>query len=667
MQNSSPEKMLFANQQTAKSAMGHRYLGLDWKKIENRRELCRLAEEEEPWRVKAENFLLLPQMLPSSDQTAKIYDDLNIGFELGDGIEQYIDVHGKDPHLLRPLLQLRQVVADQGFDQNESVTTADHLSPYFLIAFGTGDGRTLRSLINHYRPYHLVIALADWHDFATSFWEIDWQEISARQEINGKGKITIGCYKDSNELLGFLLSECHAGIDHALLYLPPKGGCDPQTALLREGITKVELSNSISYLGYTIDEHNMVWNTWQTLSRKPRIFRQPQKPMGGRMVVCGSGPSLDTNLGHLRELSRTHWITACGSNIRTLKMNNIRVDFLALVEREDLVALDMEKVVTELGSGQTRLVMSSTCHHQLLSLFADSMVFFRPALTPLALFSNSPAEVLNFEGPETINTGVALAAALGMDELVLVGVDLGARTLQKLRSDEAQGWSARDLDLEAPANFGGTVFTSRLLRDSRMSVEACLRCYKQLKVFNASDGAAIEGAQAQLAIARVQSCIDVPPLESFEDSPLGQWWISSARYTPQRFVSSWASRRPRAEVAALVTSLKGLFRSQELWNPVVIQQITRLLALDVPPAVQFPRRVLRSTIHKLVIAVNRQLMVMAADPQKMAGFERAARRILADLLNPLEDELYALCDAVEDLPVQPCENALSEKEFVVDA
>jgi len=40
------------------------------------------------------------------------------------------------------------------------------------------------------------------------------------------------------------------------------------------------------------------------------------------------------------------------------------------------------------------------------------------------------------------------------------------------------------------------------------------------------------------------------------------------------------------------------------------------LALDVAPAVQFPRRVLRSTIHKLVIAVNRQLLVMAAEPEQ---------------------------------------------------
>ena len=97
----------------------------------------------------------------------------------------------------------------------------------------------------------------------------------------------------------------------------------------------------------------------------------------------------------------------------------------------------------------------------------------------------------------------------------------------------------------------------------------------------------------------------------------------------------------------MISSLQRLFLSDELWNPVVIHQVTRLLAFDVPPAVQFPRRVLRSTIHKLVIAVNRELMVMAVEPEKAAGFEKAARSILAGLLDPLEQELYALCDAVE--------------------
>ena len=182
------------------------------------------------------------------------------------------------------------------------------------MAFATGDGRTLQALIDHYQPHHVVVALADWQDFATSFWTINWQELCHKQEAIRGGKLTIGCYKDQYELLRFLVKECHAGVDHALVYLPPEGACDPRAHQMREQISSVELNNSVTYLGYTIDEHNMVWNSWQTLALNPRVFRQPQQPLWGRMVVCGSGPSLDSNLDQLRELSRTHWITACGSN-----------------------------------------------------------------------------------------------------------------------------------------------------------------------------------------------------------------------------------------------------------------------------------------------------------------------------------------------------------------
>ena len=57
-----------------------------------------------------------------------------------------------------------------------------------------------------------------------------------------------------------------------------------------------------------------------------------------------------------------------------------------------------------------------------------------------------------------------------MDEVVLVGVDLGTRSLSKVRSADAVGNSPRNFDLEVPGNFGGTVYTSVFMRDARMTV-----------------------------------------------------------------------------------------------------------------------------------------------------------------------------------------------------
>ena len=73
------------------------------------------------------------------------------------------------------------------------------------------------------------------------------------------------------------------------------------------------------------------------------------------------------------------------------------------------------------------------------------------------------------------------------------------------------------------------------------------------------------------------------------------------------------------------------------------------MSLEVPPHVQFPRRVLRSTINKLMIAINRQLIVMSSEPEKASLFEGYAREIFLELLGPLEAELYSLCDSVEAL------------------
>ena len=647
-----PNSLFELNQLVAKAAMGDRYKHLDWELIESRRNQCLALEKENRWKVSSENFLLLPGLMPSSDRVATYYNELNKDLELGQGIDQYIDVHGKDPHLMVPLLKLRKAVAENGFDVNYQVTTGEVFRPYFLVAFASGDGSTLQALVDHFKPHHLIIALSDWQDFATSFWTIDWRELSHQQQKVRGGKLTIGCYKDHFSLLNLLCLECHAGVDHAMVYLPPKGSCSDKAHDLRDKITSIELSQSVTYLGYTIDEHNMVWNSWKTLSCQPRVYRKPLEPMGGRMVVCGSGPSLDKNLEHLKSLSRTHLITACGSNFRTLKEYGIRVDFLALVERADEVLDDIQQVVIEYGSGETRLIMSTTCHHQLLSLFVDGMVYFRPALTPLALFSNGPSEVLDFEGPESINTGVAIAASLGMDELVLVGVDLGARSLEKVRSDSAVGCTVRDLSIEVKGNFGGLVLTSALLRDARMSVESCLRVYNSLSVFNASDGVAIEGAKP----LSLKNCVDryneLEDLKVFDQTLLGEWWCTSSRYTPKRFLSSWISRRPRAEVSSFISSLRRLFMSRDPWSPVLIHEVTQLLRLDVPVGVQFPRRVLRSTIQKLVIAITRQLMVMSKEPLKAATWEKEARKIMVEALGPFEQELYDLCDAVEALPVE---------------
>ena len=45
----------------------------------------------------------------------------------------------------------------------------------------------------------------------------------------------------------------------------------------------------INYLGFTVDELNMVWNSVETLKCRPKIFNPPTTNTDAPFIVCGSG------------------------------------------------------------------------------------------------------------------------------------------------------------------------------------------------------------------------------------------------------------------------------------------------------------------------------------------------------------------------------------------
>ena len=75
--------------------------------------------------------------------------------------------------------------------------------------------------------------------------------------------------------------------------------------------TSKQPANNINYLGFTLDEYNMIYDTWKTLSRSPAVYRKPSSSIGGKFIICGSGPSLDHALPFIKELSKDHIIVAC--------------------------------------------------------------------------------------------------------------------------------------------------------------------------------------------------------------------------------------------------------------------------------------------------------------------------------------------------------------------
>ena len=254
-------------------------------------------------------------------------------------------------------------------------------------------------------------------------------------------KIIIIRCSSSSELRSKITGEALLNLEQALPFTPISSS--EKLKEYSKDIHDIRTAHVINYLGFAMDELNMIINSVDTLKCQPKIFSPPSSETNVSCIVCGSGPSLDSSIDEIKLLSSSHIIIASGSNYQTLLANNIEADFLCLNERAHDTYSDFKKTYDLYGRTKTKLVMSSTCPHRLTELFDETAIFFRPALTPLSVFSDSPSEVLSFEGPEAVNTGVSFACHIGASTIALFGVDLGSVSHEKIRSSNASGMTPR--------------------------------------------------------------------------------------------------------------------------------------------------------------------------------------------------------------------------------
>ena len=122
------------------------------------------------------------------------------------------------------------------------------------------------------------------------------------------------------------------------------------------------------------------------------------------------------------------------------------------------------------------------------------------------------------------------------------------------------------------------------MRDAKLSVESCLKTFPDLIAVNVSDGIKIVGAQPQSVDEYLEYAIGLDILPNFADSKLGEWWATSPKYTPQRFLSSWKSRRPRAEISSFIQNFKNILTIENSRSQDVTSSVTASLSLATIPA-----------------------------------------------------------------------------------
>lgn len=610
------------------------YLGLDFKKFGFQSVVPRDKDGLQRWSSYLKDFPGLPCL----------------------DIRQYYD-QLQDYHQLEAGVKLLEILSHNDICPSE--VTVEPIAPIGgLICFGTGTGKVINGLIQKFQPLSVTIIVDSWEALATSFYHIDWASITDYCKKR-KFPLEIVRVQDQAELLPIICKKGFNRLESLYIYREPS----PSESLEKfyQFLGQREAMAVMGFTGYITDEYNMMINTVANLKSNHQIICKPIVPVAGNVVICASGPSLDMSIPELKQLQKSHLIVASGSSLKTLLLNGIRVDICTLLERGSLTYDLYHELSKEYNLKEIRLVMSVTCDPRLPSLFQKTILFFRPALTPLAVFSSSPDQILTCEGPQVINTSYSFVSMLEPSNIVLIGADLGSSSEKKARSDSAVGSTPRVFDIPVRGNLKPEVYTNYGLIDVKFFLET-LAAYNSkntsIKSFNCSDGVLIN----DFASCDLNAYVNKYKGDSLELSPphgkpislirrIDEWILSLPSYTQKDVRSLLDSRDIRLEVCALSRLLQKLITSDDPWFPDLTDKIEDALSLDnnISLPMQVPRRIMRGCILKTSVGITQQLEIMKKDsnPTNMLKFESSARKMLAKLVSNIEYEIYALVKYLE--------------------
>lgn len=634
----------------ANPRLAERENAINFSKAETIAEASNGEREISEWMESSKKAVVLPDYFPRQKVERELWEKSVSTYNAPFQINEILDVH-EDLHLEYFALGATKIIESEGVQLDELISRVSNPVSSW-ICLGTGDGRALHWFFNNFPAFELTVVVSEWEEFVSSFYHLDWESVWS-QYTDSNRSITLVRIEHISELIGVLIKRSLLLKDHSYVYLP--NGSSPKLESFHDRVFDRRLHSLIPYAGYTIDEYNMIVNSADTLSASPKIYRKPYESIFDRIVVCGSGPSLDLSIDFLRDLSQDHIVIAGGSNYRTLVKNGIRVDCLLLVERADEVYDSYKSIFDDVGETNTKLLVSSTCNRQLFDLFNSYGVFFRPSLTPLSVFSDDKREIINNEGPQAVCAAVSMALDLKPSHLALVGIDFGSVDEAKERSSMAVGVSPHKWSLTYKGNFQDTVHTNSILMDCREVVEmrirnASLASNYNTKVYNLSNGAFIDGtipANISSYLQEARSNVNISmvnPGEVFEE-----WWSKLPYYTLERMRESWNSRRPRQCIYDFYREVDNIVNQQVPLYPTKFELLEKIIDYNqYPVTLQFASRIAKGSIYKYLLIIYQLLQYLRDMPELQDKIVSDVLDLFKHSLIQLEKESYSLCDYVEN-------------------
>ena len=458
-----------------------------------------------------------------------------------------------DCHLNLLVQELRRL---SGFESSPVQRSPGHAAIALLGVISPG---ALKQLIDVERP-QLICCLfqsdSDWRSWLCS------EELQSFHKLLGQRRIVFRALPSRSikaDLFSLLREELFGFVGSALLVA---NAADP-------GLEMILRTFNLSFLngvraksgGPCVDEFMMMLHTKFNLARDDvRLLSLPEQPISTPVIVCGSGPSLDSSLDELCRLEKNCILVSAGSSLATLLRAGIRPHFHVHVERGYSGQLKRiyQELLDECGLedfGEIIAILPSSIDPDLPSLYKRCVMYGRSAQTPVRAWPSLKSAVLRHEGPECLSAAFAFAMHLKPKQVYLFGCDLGAVAGFPDRSVGALGDSSRDFSLKVAGNFSAFAMSSpqMLLQLSYMRV-ACSACSSNPEVYNLSNGIRLPFARS---LGSIEHVLAGPPGKFSIDNIFASICLSNIRSSrvlfgdteiadAQKWISQWIDLAEKA-------------------------------------------------------------------------------------------------------------------------
>ena len=275
---------------------------------------------------------------------------------------------------------------------------------------------------------------------------------------------------------------------------------------------KKEFHLSGTGLGFFEDEQISLAHTAENLNSEIPILSIDKKKIKSNLppaFVIGNGPSLDELIDFIKSNNKEAIIFSAGSTTGTLFKHGITPDFHIEMERTQETVDWIENGTTAEYRENITIFGLSTVSPDAFNLFDKKLMAKKANDLGQHIIEgsvNTETYLLPLCNPTVTNMALSSALALGFNNVLLMGVDLGMVDKSKHHAESSiyseitdKAKETIDKNLESytykvKGNFRPEVETTSVLDTSRVNMEILIQRTPHVNVYNLNDGAMINGA-----------------------------------------------------------------------------------------------------------------------------------------------------------------------------